>query len=98
MNRFRTPMDFSNWLMRYWNFMTGNFEPVKLYDIGDYYELSDDESLEVICNKIKDQNRPLLVINDLIDDVNEEQFLNYKNRIIQEFEKLFPGKSSFEKF
>lgn len=98
MNKFRTPMDFSQWLMRYWNFMTGNFEPVKLYDIGDYYGLSDEESLETICNKIKERNRPLLVINDLIDGVSDEQFLHFKNKLIQEFDKLFPEKSSYEKY
>lgn len=98
MNRFRSPMDFSNWLMRYWNFMTGNFEPIKLYDLGDYYELSDDKSLEVICNKIIEKNRPVLVINDLIDDVNDDQFKKYKSRLIQSFEKIFPDKSTFEKY
>lgn len=97
MNKFRTPMDLSQWLMRYWNFMTGNFEPIKLYDIGDYYELYDDESLDIICNRINERKRPLLVINDLMDNADEQQFLKYKERLIQEFDKLFPDKCSFEK-
>ncbi len=98
MHKFRTPMDLSNWLMRYWNFMTGNFEPVKLYDLGDYYALSDEASLEVICQKINDHSRPLIVINDIIDDIDDEQFAKYMNRINKAFEKLFPNKSSFEKY
>lgn len=97
MNKFRTPMDFSQWLMRYWNFMTGNFEPVKLYDIGDYYELSDEKSLDIICNRINERRRPLLVINDLMDSADDKLFSKYKERLIQEFEKIYPDKCSFEK-
>lgn len=97
-NRFRSPMDISHWLMRYWHFMTGNFEPVKLYDIGDYYELSNEESLETICNSIDERRRPLIVINDLLDDIDDEQFCKYKSRLTKAFEKIYPEKCSFEKY
>ena len=31
MNKFRTPFDVNEWLMCYWDFMTGKFIPTNIY-------------------------------------------------------------------
>ncbi len=96
-NRFRSAFDFNTWLMRYWNFMTGEFFPTNINKIGYYESFYDDSSVDRICNKIKAQAKPVLVINDTLDGTDEEQFILCKKKLQDAFESILPDKCSFEK-
>lgn len=95
-NRFRTAMDFSHWLMRYWNLVTGEFEPVNLSKIGECIQFDDERSLDIICDRIRKREKPVLVINDTIDSSDEKKFIECQKKIIEAFESIMPEKSSFE--
>ena len=97
MNKFRSPMDFSDWLMRYWNFLTGKFEPINLSEVGEYCSFDYDDSLDLICEKIKKQEKPILVINDTLNTTDENQFFECQKKIIEAFESILPDICSFEK-
>ncbi len=97
MNRFRSPLDLSNWLMRYWNFMTGEFEPINVDRVGDYTSFVDDKSVEYICNKIRKQEKTILVINDTLVSDDEQMFLKCQKKIKEAFETILPDRCSFEK-
>lgn len=62
-----------------------------------YMFVDDAKSVEIICNRIKSQEKPILVINDTMDGADEEQFLEYQKKIVIAFESIFPDKCSFEK-
>ena len=96
MNRFRSPMDISQWLMRYWNFLTGEFVPINLNSVGECIDFGYDNSLSMACDKIRSQSKPVLVINDTIDGVDDEKFEYCRNKIAEAFESILPEKSSFE--
>lgn len=96
-NKFRSPMDFNEWLMRYWNFMTGEFVPANTWKIGQYMEFNDVETADDVCDVIKRQEKPILVINDTLRGDDEEAFITYKKKISEAFEVILPDKCSFEK-
>lgn len=96
-NRFRTPMDFNHWLIRYWNLVTGEFEPINTNDLGVYTQFDDSHSVDLICDRIKSKEKPLLVINDTIDSTDEDCFLECQKKIIMAFEAILPDKCSYEK-
>ena len=97
-NRFRSPFDFTQWLMRYWNFLTGNFEPINLYKLGEYCSFDYDKSPDTICDKIRAQKKPILVINDTLSSSENQEFEIAKKRITEAFESILPDKCSFEKY
>lgn len=97
MNKFRSPLEVNHWLMRYWSFMTREFVPYNVNKIGLYTSFATERSLDYICYKIREHEKPILVINDTIDSSDEEQFLRFKNKITAAFEEIFPEKCSFEK-
>lgn len=97
MNRFRTAMDFNHWLMRYWNLVTGEFEPINISKLGDYGQFDDSKSIDMICDRIRKHEKPILVINDNINSEDEQLFLDCKRKIAETFESILPDTCSFEK-
>lgn len=97
MNKFRTPFDITQWLFRYWRFMTGSFAPININKLGDYCELSSDAQTDLVCSRIKNQQKPILVINDAPASDDENTFESYQKKIIDAFETILPDKCSFEK-
>ena len=97
MNKFRTPFDVTEWLMRYWNFMTGKFIPTNINKIGEYTAITDSESVNYICEAITNKSTPILVINDTFTSNDDEEFKTYQKRIISAFEAILPDKCSYEK-
>ncbi len=97
MNKFRSPFDLTEWLMRYWHFMTGQFNPIDINRIGEYTAITDNDSVKYICESITGQHKPVLVINDTFDSDDEEVFKDYQQRIIDAFEKILPDKCSYER-
>ncbi|MBE6288008.1 MAG: glycosyl transferase [Mediterranea massiliensis] len=93
-SRFRSIADNNQYLFRYWQLLTGNFEPTNVTKDGKYYSISE-ESIEEIERVITSQNCNLLVLNDS----NEiKSFETIKNRINNAFETILPNKSDFELF
>ncbi len=89
-NKFRSCYDISQYLMRYWNLVDGNFIPSK--DIGKAFNIGKD--IEKIKNVIEKQKYKVACFNDSIEDIDFEYC---KNVMINSFEKILPEKSQFEK-
>lgn len=90
-HRFRSDSDYSVWLIRYWQLLTGEFVPRRL-DFGKYYQIQDINT--EIVGEIENHKHALIVLND-----NErlKDFEKTKQEIDAVFEKQYPTKSSFEK-
>lgn len=89
-HRFRSDSDYSVWLIRYWQLLSGEFIPRKL-NFGKYYQIQDD--ITPIKNEISKQRHALIVLND-----NErlQDFDATKAELLSVFEKYLGDKSSFE--
>lgn len=89
--KFRDPRGYNQYLFKYWQFATGNFEPSK--KIGEYYNvgLRYKESISAL----NDQKYKMICLND--SDVIEN-FDQIKEEINCRFEDIFPDKSTFEKY
>lgn len=92
-NRFRSPYDYSHWLMRYWNLASGNFHPVNVTKLGHFTDLSFefDELIDIIMNK----KEKIFILNDSDSETNEMYELHYP-RLKEAFEKALPVKSEYE--
>lgn len=86
--RFRSSDDINQWLFRYWQIASGNFEPrkmtfeklINLKDIKSNRELFKNKQLKAIC------------VNDVTENFSQDI------TILQDLlEKKFPNKSEFEK-
>ena len=91
-HRFRAHGDIAFWLIRYWQLASNNFSPINPYQDGTYY-LVDDHNVSEIVSCIRQQKRRMVCLND------SEQISNFeetKNRIMDAFEMILPGKCSFE--
>lgn len=90
-NKFRTPYDYNQWLMRYWQLASGNFV-VQNNDYGCVFDLGTD--LEAALKEIEFSNHKLICLNDT-DNVKDDWYV--ETQLIKAFEIAFPDKSSFEK-
>lgn len=88
-NKFRTPNDVNQWLMRYFQIEEGHFEPQNS-NFGKIYTLNQFDELKTVMNNDKYK---VLCINDDFDVQNYEQKME---ELINMFEKVFPNKSSYE--
>jgi hypothetical protein len=90
-SKFRSQFDVSQYLFRYWQLMSGKFEPVDISDskLLVLHNLQDCAEFSSILTQYN-----LIFLNDEIDDDND--FNKYKNIINQSFSKILPDKSSFE--
>lgn len=92
-HRFRKTCDINQWVMGYWQIVSGRFYPRNPH-IGKYFEFgSDDSSNEEIFNAIRKQKYKMICLND--GDVTEN-FEILKNKLVESFHTILPQKSSFE--
>ena len=94
-HRFRTLADYSDWLFRYWQLVSGNFYPINVYRSSVYYDIKE-ETLPTIEKNLLKQKKKILVLNDVEHD-KPIPFEYCQKRIASAFRRLFPEKSSFEK-
>ncbi len=90
-NKARTNEDVNQWLMRYWQFASGNFVPGKTAR-GRLFAIGIDNRL--IEQALLNKSMPMICLSDDKVDVDFEK---EKEFIINCFNKIFPEKSSFEK-
>ena len=91
LNKTRTKNDVSAYLVRDWQIFSGEFHPKK--PIGQLFHTASMSYSDDAINYIKKQKGKIICLNDSEDETN---FETHKKLIIDEFEKLFPEKSSFE--
>jgi len=88
--KFRSSNDVNQHLFKNWQFCTGNFHPKK--SISKFCRITDD--IKYACDLIESQKYKNICLND---GETQENFDEYKKKIIDSFEKILPEKSSFEK-
>ena len=90
-HKFRSKSDVNQYIFRYWQLVTGNFEPIK--PNSDYFTIGK-VSAKAIESVIADGKIRVVCINDDPGDfdIEEEQ-----RKIDNAFEKRYGKKSSFEK-
>lgn len=91
-HRFRSNEDANNWLMRYWQLVTGNFHPF-LPPGRKYVSVSD--PLPEIRDCVLSENNRIICFNDSADSIDFEQRSEYINSLL---DLRLPDMCSFEKF
>lgn len=90
-NKFRTVFDLNQYVIKYWQYMEGNYIP-QSPNIGKFYTIGkEDEEIEKALVLKKSR---MLCLND---DSAIQNFEEEKQMISGMFEKMLPQKSSFEK-
>ncbi|MCL2206528.1 MAG: stealth family protein [Fibromonadales bacterium] len=89
LHKFRDIEDVSDWLVRYFRIMRGEFKPSKV--LGRAYSLG--TSAKIICNAVKTQKYKVICINDGASKIDFDFF---KKEVSNAFEAVFPEKCSFE--
>ena len=90
-HKFRSEDDVSQWLFQFWQ-LAKNICNLRKTSFGQYYSLGRD--FERIIKEIKQHHYKTICIND--SDLIEK-FESKKEILLQEFNKRYPNKSSFEK-
>ena len=85
--------DVNSWLIRSWRLMKGAFTPVNRRKMGRAYFLRTPEDIGPIWKAMRSEKR-MICIND--GYMPEDEFSLCKKRILEEFQKKLPEKSSFE--
>lgn len=89
---FRNPDTVNSYVQRYWQLASNNFEPAHLYKLGSQYTVND-KNITKISSVIKNQEMPILCIND---SEYLENFETAIDEINSAFHIILPKKSSFE--
>lgn len=90
-NKFRSPLDVNQWLIRYWQFASGKFFPSKRLQCKFFSIGRDDKE---IADAINNRSYKMICLSD--DDLKVD-FIQEKNFIKGCFDKILPEKSTFEK-
>lgn len=88
-NRFRESDDLTDWVVRYWQIESGNFEPQRI-TFGKYLTVRD---ATIVKNELNSSKYKILCINDTEEF---EEFEKSINIISDTLNKKFPDKSKFE--
>ena len=91
-HRFRNATDVNQWLMQYWQFVTGEFVPRKPR-IGRTYEGK--TYLNEVCDVIRSQKYKMICCNDSIDI---DDFESASRRVREAFNSILPNRSDFERY
>ena len=92
-SRFRGDDNVNQWLACAWNMVSGRFYPANEKRRGVFYYVNAD-NLNQICDTIRRQASPQICLSDKDSSNKMEQFFH---KVAEEFDKLLPDKSSFEK-
>ena len=90
--RFRTPFDVSQRLVRCMQLASGQFYPVSPSSRGSYHSIA--HPIDRVRATLNDPKIKIVCINDTPYDIDFEQTMT---QIVAAFEKKLPNKSSFEK-
>ncbi|MBE6737640.1 MAG: capsule biosynthesis protein CapK [Ruminococcaceae bacterium] len=91
LNKVRTVTDVTTWSVRDWRLLEGDFYPKK--PIGRNFHTYTMKYSNEAIEYLKNRKGKTICLNDTED---ETDFEVHKKMIIDEFEKIFPEKSSFE--
>lgn len=89
-NKFRTSFDVNQYVIKYWQYMTGKFIP-QSPQIGAFFMIGKHD--DNIHNVIRSQKYKMVCLNDTAD---VGDFAGQKQKIQESFASIFPDKSSFE--
>ena len=89
-SRFRTPFNVEQDIFRFWQFAKGTFENSNIN--GRNISINTN-TINLICQTIKEQRYNEICINDDCEEINFEE---YKHKIHLAFDFILPQKSSFE--
>lgn len=89
---FRSKEDVSQYLLREWQKLSGNFTPANIAGNNHYFELSEDN--QALIKAIKKQRYKMLCINDANVPID---FEGVQRQLQEAFTFAFPEKSSFER-
>ncbi|MCD8160968.1 MAG: Stealth CR1 domain-containing protein [Clostridiales bacterium] len=89
MERFRSRMDYSHWLMKAWQICEGNFVP-RPTSWGRHFELHEDSQFNQAIEK---QTYHAICLNDSYMTVD---FEGIQPTLVQSFQKILPEPSAFE--
>ena len=92
-HKFRSMLDYNQWLMREWQIAKGKFYPRKA-NIGVSLAMNSSNELESVCRYVKNQKGKMICIND--GSITYETYEHYKAMLIASFNKILPDKSEFE--
>ncbi len=91
LSKLRSKEVVTSYCVRDWQIFSGEFHPKK--PIGKSFHTSSISYSDEAINYLKKQKGKIICLNDSED---ETDFELHKRMILEEFEKLFPEKSSFE--
>lgn len=91
-NRFRSPLDVNQHLIKYWQIAEGKFNPVNEEKIGHYYQIGRDDKM--FAEDVKKNKYKIACLNDADNSVNFEREKQFINDI---FNTILGEKSKFEK-
>lgn len=91
-HKFRTAYDYSHWLMRYWQLVSGDYVLQKK-NFGKVYELST-KSIDKVTTEIISSKHKVVCLND---NDSLDNFIRIKESLNNVFEKKFNLKSGFER-
>lgn len=91
-NKFRSSFDVNQYMMKYYQFVTGKFVP-QSPKAGKFFIPGRDADSDII-DAIQHRKYQMICIND---DGREKNFEEIKAKIIDSFQMVFPEKSDFER-
>lgn len=91
-HKFRHHLDVTQFIFRYYQLLSGNFNVISPKSKGLNLDISKDEA--AITDAILNKKYLTLCVNDTNDDIDFEHCRKYINEV---FKQQFPEKSSFEK-
>lgn len=92
--KFRSFNNVSQYVFRYYQLMTGIFDPINPWKSSISYLSLNDKNLNKVIEDITTQKKSLICVND----GNLSDFDNAKQKLCTAFAQIFPDKSSFEKY
>lgn len=92
-NKFRSVTDVNQFIFNYWELLTGEFVPTNMDRQGKLYLIKDRDN-EKLYKAICCQKHKRICIND---ECSEVVYAETKENLKQCFEKILPGKCSYER-
>jgi len=94
LHKFRDKLDYTQWTIRNWQLASGNFE-IRSNKIGkSFYIEKNRDSMEEAIDYLLKQKGSFIAIND--GEMSDNEFILYKEQLIDAFDKILPQKSSYE--
>lgn len=90
-SRFKKKDNVNQWLFRYWQLMSGQFQP-RSPKIGHFFDLSGD--MDAVTEAMRKRKYKLVCLNDS-DAIRDIEIR--KEKLLRAFEELYPNKSKFER-